>query len=158
MKRLYALIFIALIGFMVSCSTTNTKQSTDDTLSDYDLNLPDEAEVEPPRTMEPPAPPTENAKKDKKKEKEKTWKRSKIQPNTTKLSVGDTESLPLKGTQIKVQIDGFRARVLMDLYYYNDNQQQLEGTFKLKLPNEASPYFFAFGETMYIKKKYPPFE
>ena len=63
--------------------------------------------------------------------------------------VGDKEELPLKGMQVDVRVDGFRARVLVDLYYFNDRPQQLEGNFQLRLPDEASPYFFAFGRTVY---------
>ena len=63
--------------------------------------------------------------------------------------VGDREELPLQGMQVDVRIDGFRARVLLDLYYLNDRPQQLEGNFQLRLPDEASPYFFAFGRTVY---------
>ena len=51
--------------------------------------------------------------------------------------------------QVDVRVDGFRARVLIDLYYFNDRPQQLEGNFQLRLPDEASPYFFAFGRTVY---------
>ena len=63
--------------------------------------------------------------------------------------VGEREELPLKGMQVDVRVDGFRARVLIDLYYFNDRPQQLEGNFQLRLPDEASPYFFAFGRTVY---------
>jgi len=79
----------------------------------------------------------------------KTWRRAEILPNTSRLMVGDKEELPLKGFQANVRIDGFRARVLLDCYYFNDRDQQFEGTFKLRLPNEASPYYFAFGETAF---------
>ncbi len=75
-----------------------------------------------------------------------TWQRSGLVPNTSKLSVGDGETLPLRGIQASVQIDGYRARVLLDLYYYNDRDQQFEGTFRLRLPQEAAPYYFAFGQ------------
>ncbi len=51
--------------------------------------------------------------------------------------------------QVDVRVDGFRARVLLDLYYFNDRPQQLEGNFQLRLPDEAAPYFFAFGRTVY---------
>ncbi len=79
----------------------------------------------------------------------KTWKRSRLVPNTARLKIGDQEELPLKGLQVRVRIDGFRARVLMDHYFFNDRAQQFEGTFQLRLPNEASPWFFAFGETAF---------
>ena len=34
------------------------------------------------------------------------------------------------------------------MYYFNDRPQQLEGSFQLRLP-DLSPYFFAFGRTVY---------
>jgi hypothetical protein len=46
--------------------------------------------------------------------------------------------------------------VLLDLYYFNDRDRRLEGTFKLRLPNEASPYYFAFGEETYEAPDVPP--
>lgn len=76
-----------------------------------------------------------------------TWKRSGEIPNTAKLFVGDEEQLALKGQQISVKVEGFRARVVMDYYFHNDNNQQLEGTFKLKLPTDATPFYLAFGES-----------
>ena len=82
-----------------------------------------------------------------------TWKRSNLTANSLKLSIGDREDLALKGVQMAVQIDGFRARVLMDCFFYNDRERNLEGTFKLRLPNGASPYFFAFGNTVYLDEE-----
>ena len=78
-----------------------------------------------------------------------SWKPARVIPNRSRLMVGEKEELPLKGMQVDVRVDGFRARVLIDMYYYNDRQQQLEGNFQLRLPDEASPYFFAFGRTVY---------
>jgi hypothetical protein len=78
-----------------------------------------------------------------------TWKPAHVVPNSSRLMVGEREELPIKGMQVDVRVDGFRARVLIDLYYYNDRPQQLEGNFQLRLPDEASPYFFAFGRTVY---------
>ena len=78
-----------------------------------------------------------------------TWKPSTLVPNTSRLMVGEKEELPLRGMQVDVRIDGFRGCVLLDLYYYNDRPQQFEGSFQLRLPKEASPYFFAFGQTVY---------
>ncbi|MCP4130509.1 MAG: VWA domain-containing protein [bacterium] len=82
----------------------------------------------------------------------KTWKRSQVLPNTSRLMIGDKEELPCKGMQVKVKISGFRARVLIDYYFYNDRDRQYEGNFKLRLPTDASPYFLAFGETIYKEK------
>ncbi len=78
-----------------------------------------------------------------------TWKPARVVPNASRLMVGEKEELPLKGMQVDVRVDGFRARVLLDLYYFNDRPQQLEGNFQLRLPDEAAPYFFAFGKTVY---------
>jgi hypothetical protein len=72
-----------------------------------------------------------------------TWKRSQLTPNTSRLMVGDTEELPLRGLQVDARIDGFRARVVLDCFYYNDQRRRLEGSFQLRLPNGASPYYFA---------------
>jgi len=79
----------------------------------------------------------------------RTWRRAKASPNATRLIVGEKDELLLEGMQANVVVDGFRARVVLDYYFYNDRDRQLEGTFKLRLPNEASLYYFAFGETVY---------
>ncbi|GAA4114868.1 hypothetical protein GCM10022393_14720 [Aquimarina addita] len=84
------------------------------------------------------------------KNRSKTWKRSNKIVNTATLFVGDNEQLALKGSQIAIKVDGIRARVLIDCFFYNDNDQQLEGTFKMRLPQGASPYYFAFGESILL--------
>jgi hypothetical protein len=99
-----------------------------------------------------PAPPGGMAEakdaggKGKKEEEVGTWKRSKLVPNTSRLMIGDREQLPLRGMQTKVTIDGFRARVILDCHFMNDRDGQFEGTFQLRLPDDASPFFFAFGQ------------
>lgn len=85
-----------------------------------------------------------------------TWKRSQIVPNSSRVMVGDREELALRAMQTRVMIDGFRARVVIDYLYANDRDRQLEGTFQLRLPEEASPYFFAFGETGYAAASTQP--
>jgi len=79
--------------------------------------------------------------------KPKTWKRSSVTPNASKLSVGDKDDLPMEAMDVAVHIDGFRARVTLDMFYRNDRETQLQGTFSLRLPNGASPHYLAFGET-----------
>ena len=79
----------------------------------------------------------------------KSWKRVKAIPNTSRLMIGDHEELDMNGMQVRVQVDGFRARVLVDCFYYNDRNQQLEGKFKLRLPDDASLYYFAFGQSAF---------
>ena len=78
-----------------------------------------------------------------------TWRRSQIAANTARVMVGDREELPLRGLQAQVTIDGFRARVVLDYLYANPHGNMLEGTFQLRLPEEASPHFFAFGATRF---------
>jgi len=79
-----------------------------------------------------------------------TWKRSGMPENSIRLEVGDDDFLSLQAAQMAVQIDGFRVRVLMDCFFFNDKKNNLEGTFKLRLPTDATPYYFAFGETKYL--------
>ncbi|WP_118974998.1 carboxypeptidase-like regulatory domain-containing protein [Taibaiella koreensis] len=77
-----------------------------------------------------------------------TWKRSGLPENAIRLETGDEEYLPLKAAQVAVKVDGFRVRVLLDCFFYNDLKNGIEGVFKLKLPTGATPYYFAFGETV----------
>ena len=81
--------------------------------------------------------------------KPRTWRRARATPNASRLIVGDRDELAMEGMQVNVLVDGFRARVLLDLYYFNDRGRRLEGNFKLRLPNDASLYYFAFGESAY---------
>ncbi|MEO8499174.1 MAG: hypothetical protein ABI614_29265, partial [Planctomycetota bacterium] len=76
-----------------------------------------------------------------------TWRRAQATPNASRLIIGDRDELLMEGMQANVMVDGFRARVLLDLYYFNDRGRQLEGNFKLRLPDDASLYYFAFGES-----------
>lgn len=82
-----------------------------------------------------------------------TWKRSTILPNSSRVMIGDREQLALRSMQTSVTIDGFRARVVIDYLYANEHDRQYEGTFQLRLPEEASPFFFAFGETSYAARE-----
>lgn len=77
----------------------------------------------------------------------KTWKRSTNLANTSRLMIGDEESLPLEGMHVRTKVDGFRARVLIDFYFFNPDERTYEGTFNLRLPNGASPWFLAFGQS-----------
>jgi len=42
--------------------------------------------------------------------------------------------------------------VMIDCFFYNDKDWQMEGTFKLRLPNDASPFYFAFGSSVLLNK------
>lgn len=75
-----------------------------------------------------------------------TWKRSQLSAHSVKVEVGDNESLPVRSMQAKVLLDGFMARVVLDLVVRNNGPRQYEGTLKLRLPTGSSPYYFAFGQ------------
>ncbi len=81
----------------------------------------------------------------------KTWQRNgELDENSVQLFVGDKDMLPLKKVQVAVQVDGFRARLIFDYFFYSDKAKQLRGNFKLKLPAGASPCYFAFGNKEYL--------
>ena len=82
----------------------------------------------------------------------KTWARSGINDNQLRVRVGDSDTLETRGIQVAIQVEGFRARVLIEAIVYNKEKQILEGNFQMKLPNGASPYYFAFGTDVYVDK------
>jgi hypothetical protein len=94
---------------------------------------------------------------EKKKAEVKTWQRARVAANAARLAVGDTDTLPLVGVEAHVRVDGFRARVVLDYYFENENRRAYEGTFQLRLPSDASPYFFAFGPLVKVAKGPPAF-
>ena len=79
----------------------------------------------------------------------RTWRRAGAPANAVTLRVGDDSALPLLGIEASVWVDGLRARVLLDCVFENVHERQLEGSFKLRLPEGASPYYFAFGEEVW---------
>lgn len=148
MKNLsYNLCYFCLI-FLTACSSRMDTSSGENNSLDIQAANEERGSALLRKSME-----KEDLKEDTGGGKVKTWKRSQNRANAAKLFVGGQDTLPLKGMQILVKVDGFRARVLIDGYYYNDRSSQLEGTFKLRLPNGASPYFFAFGETVYLNEE-----
>src|SRR5688572_23973188 len=62
----------------------------------------------------------EEKKEDAKGSGPKTWKRAGSATHTARISIGDKETLPVRAMQMKVVVDGFRARVVMDAYFEND--------------------------------------
>ena len=93
-----------------------------------------------------PRPGVPNAeKKSGKKSTPRSWRRSTLAAHSAKLQVGVEEELPLEATHVSVRVDGFRARVVVDLYYRNNKDKQLHGMLKLRLPEGAVPDYTAFG-------------
>jgi len=142
--KLSVWIVVGLAG-LISC-----KMKGDGATAQRGLELPmPPARVSEQAVMAADKPePTEKA-DGKPAEAKETWKRSQIVPNSSRVMVGDHEELALRSMQTHVTIDGFRARVVIDYLYANERDRQLEGTFQLRLPEDASPYYFAFGETSY---------
>jgi hypothetical protein len=137
MKKILNTICLIFLLFSVACGPSTSEMASD---ADGEQAVP------------PPPPPPPSVKQEKTGKTSETWKRAQEGINKFELFVGEGDKLPLKGSQMMVQVDGFRARVLIDCYFYNDKDWALEGTFKLRLPNEAVPYYFAFGETVFLDK------
>ena len=89
----------------------------------------------------------EQDQKNKSSKKTLSWKPSSQAENNAVIKLGRDEELKPEALDISVQIDGFRARVVIDGFYTNPHNRNLEGSFKFRLPNGVVPYFFAFGET-----------
>ncbi|MDC3959527.1 DUF2135 domain-containing protein [Polyangium jinanense] len=75
-----------------------------------------------------------------------TWKRAQSGAHAVRVEIGDREALPVRSVQAKVAIDGFMARVVLDIVVKNNRPETYEGTLKMRLPVGASPYYFAFGQ------------
>jgi hypothetical protein len=104
------------------------------------------ADMAGPAAAASAAPGGGSAAEGKPKEEAATWKRSQLGAHTVRVKVGDREELPVRSMQANVTVDGTRARVVLDLVIKNDRDATYEGSFQLRLPEGASPYFFAFGE------------
>lgn len=74
-----------------------------------------------------------------------TWQRSTLDTHRIQIEVGEDETLPIDAMHVQVRVDGFRARVLLDVDFHSPHEQALEGQLQLRLPEGASPYFLAFG-------------
>lgn len=81
---------------------------------------------------------------------DKTWRAAGAQGNSAVLSIGDDVNIAPKAVDIKIQVDGFRARIVVDGVYINPHNRTLEGDFKFRLPDGAKPYYFAFGEALQL--------
>lgn len=82
-------------------------------------------------------------------DKKRSWKHSSLSAHKVNIKVGDKESLPIHSMKASVKVDGFRARVILDYHFYNHHNRNYEATFQLRLPTGASPYYMAFGESIY---------
>ena len=133
--------YLLLPVLLLSCAKMSPSMSSDAKMSEGNATMAPSPEM----MMDKADPKSEEKKPDGEKGKAKPWGRSNITPNLSRLMVGDKEELPLNGIQSEVRIDGSRARVILDLFFYNDREQRLEGSFSLRLPDGASMHFLAFG-------------
>ncbi len=78
----------------------------------------------------------------------RTWVRSTLTDNSARLMTADNRHLPLTAMRADVRIVGLRARVLLQMDFYNDSNWQREGNFQLRLPDNASAYYVAFGDVI----------
>lgn len=170
LRNIYLTTLSALmIVLVVSCAST--EQNEPDVVTEERITVTasriTEADMEDGLVAEEFAPPSPSAVKKRKAllrmrtnssqrelKKEKTttekvlsWKPSSQTENNAIIKLGRDEELKPEALDISVQIDGFRARVVIDGFYTNPHDRNLEGSFKFRLPNGAVPYFFAFGET-----------
>lgn len=153
----------ATVGLLsLSCSGPRMYKTAGDSanaesMADYDADgVPDSADMDGDMEGEGGEEEAKEADKDTGKSgkgKRKTWKRSTLVANTSRLLVGDRDELPIRGMQMRAQVDGFRARVLIDFFFENTYDRQLEGTFSLRLPPGAAPYFLAFGQEVIEDKR-----
>src|SRR5262245_41173467 len=56
-----------------------------------------------------------------------TWKRSQLGAHTIRVKIGDRDELPVRSMQAKVTVDGFMARVVLDVQVKNDRSSMYEG-------------------------------
>ncbi len=142
LRKLYIFVISAFMTtVVVSCGTS--KLTSSDARVAMTENLATEQDLSrQPLTLQNPS-----ANKNKVSKKIISWKPSSQAANNAVIKLGRDEELKPQALDISVQVDGFRARVVIDGFYSNPHNRDLEGAFKFRLPNGAVPYFFAFGET-----------
>lgn len=71
-------------------------------------------------------------------EQAQSWRRLTNASRFATVSLGGGNSLELKKVRVSVQVEGMRARTIVDHIFYNPHGRALEGTFRYPLPPEAS--------------------
>ncbi len=67
-----------------------------------------------------------------------TWRRSANVTRFASVDLGGGASLELRKVRVSVNVEGLRARTVVDHVFYNPHDRALEGTFHYPLPPEAS--------------------
>ena len=84
---------------------------------------------------------------------QRTWVKSTLPYNASRLITGDNRLLQYKSLRSDIKINGHRARVMLDMEFYNPYNWQREGRFQLRLPENSVPYYVAFGDVVYMDKQ-----
>lgn len=85
--------------------------------------------------------------------KPKVWKMKKRETGEAQISVGTKEQLHLRSLRVMARVEGPRGRTMVDHVFYNPYPRQLQGTFRYKLPDQASMAYFAFYPTLKDRQK-----
>ncbi len=80
--------------------------------------------------------------KSKEKKQPQVWRRDGQRPTFARVYLGGGNSLDLVSLQVSVNVDGPRARTVVDHIFHNPHDRQLEGTFEYPLPTGASVSYF----------------
>ncbi|MCB9630048.1 MAG: VWA domain-containing protein [Sandaracinaceae bacterium] len=72
-----------------------------------------------------------------------TWRRASGAQRFATVSLGGGNTLELRDVRVRVHVEGFRARTVVDHIFYNPHERTLEGTFRYALPPEASVSSYA---------------
>lgn len=71
------------------------------------------------------------------------WKKEAAATPLPQVVLGGGKTLALVDLRVTVQVEGLRARTLVDHIFYNEHPQTLEGTFRYALPPEATVSYYA---------------
>ena len=71
------------------------------------------------------------------------WKQMVEAAAFAQVSTGGSNKLELIDVRVTVQIEGLRARTLVDHIYYNPAKQTAQGTFRYSLPPDSSVSYYA---------------
>lgn len=92
--------------------------------------------------MEPVRAYFSNLEKSKSDKQPQVWHRDGQRPTFARVYLGGGNSLDLVSLQVSVNIEGPRARTVVDHIFHNPHDRQLEGTFEYPLPTGASVSYF----------------
>ncbi|HEV2947737.1 MAG TPA: VIT domain-containing protein, partial [Gemmataceae bacterium] len=83
-----------------------------------------------------------NIEKSKSDKQPQVWRRDGQRPTFARVYLGGGNSLDLVSLQVSVNVEGPRARTVVDHIFHNPHDRQLEGTFEYPLPTGASVSYF----------------